>query len=187
MFETVETTIPGVLELQPKVLRDSRGAFVKLFHKDVLEASGIETGIAEVYYSISEPDVVRGLHFQLPPHDHAKFVTCIAGAAFDVALDLRQGSPAFGRHHALTLSAELANMIYVPRGVAHGFCVTEGPATLLYMTTTVHAPEHDAGIRWDSAGIDWPVTDPVLSDRDRTLPALADFDSPFRYSPVSRS
>lgn len=187
MFETIETTIPGVLELRPKVHRDIRGAFVKLFHKGALDASGIETGIAEIYYSVSERNVVRGLHFQLPPHDHAKFVTCISGAAYDVALDLRQNSPAYGRHHALTLSAGEANVIYVPRGVAHGFCVTDGPATLLYMTTTVHAPEHDAGIRWDSAGIDWPVAEPVLSDRDRNLPALAAFDSPFRYSPISRS
>lgn len=187
MFETIETEIPGVLELQPKIHRDVRGAFVKLFHKDFLDATGLETGIAEIYYSVSETNVVRGLHFQLPPHDHAKFVTCTAGAAFDAALDIRRGSPTFGRHHALTLSAAQANIIYVPRGVAHGFCVTEGPATLLYLTTTVHAPEHDAGIRWDSAGIDWPVTEPVVSDRDRNLPALQDFESPFRYAPASRS
>jgi len=179
MFEPIETPIPGVLELRPKVHRDIRGAFVKLFQKDVLEAAGIETGIAEIFYSVSEPNVLRGLHFQLPPHDQAKFVTCIAGAAFDVALDLRQGSSAYRLHYALTLSAGLANIIYVPRGVAHGFCVTEGPATLLYMTTTVHAPEHDTGIRWDSAGIDWPVAEPVVSDRDRSLPILADFASPF--------
>ena len=138
-------------------------------------------GFAEQYYSVSHSGVLRGLHFQLPPSDHDKLVYCTAGAAFDVALDLRLGSPEFGRHIGLTLSAEAHNLLYLPRGFAHGFCVTEGPATMVYNTTTPYAPEHDTGILWNSAGIDWPVDTPLVSTRDRNFPALDEFESPFGF------
>lgn len=179
MFDTRPTALPGVLEMRPRGAADRRGRFVKVFHRGLFAELGLETGIAEVFFSTSVEGVVRGLHIQEPPHDHAKIVGCVAGAVFDVVLDLRRGSPGFGRWAGVRLSADEGNLLYIPRGVAHGFCVERGTATMLYLTTSVHHPEADTGIRWDSAGIDWPVASPILSDRDLTLPRLADYASPF--------
>jgi dTDP-4-dehydrorhamnose 3,5-epimerase len=181
MTAVVETGIPGCVELRPPVHRDARGRLVKPFHRPTLRDAGFELDLAELYYSVSRRDVVRGLHCQLPPHDHAKLVFCTGGAVYDVALDLRVGSPTYGEHRALTLSADDGNALYVPHGVAHGFCALSDDATLVYLVSSAHAPAHDGGVRWDSAGIAWPATDPTVSDRDRALPALADFASPFRY------
>ncbi len=100
---------------------------------------------------------------------------------FDAAVDLRRGSPAYGRHATFTLSAEQGNAVYLPAGLAHGFCVTSEEALLVYHVTTVHSPAHDTGVLWSSAGIDWPEPAPILSARDETFPALADFASPFIY------
>ncbi len=181
LFEILKTAIPGVRELRSAPRPDSRGRFVKTFHADSFAEHGLATGFREQYYSISNAGVLRGLHFQTPPADHAKLVFCTAGAVLDVALDLRLGSPAYGRHVALTLSAENTAQIYIPPGCAHGFCVTEGPATLVYATTTEYAPRLDAGVLWNSAGIDWPVEAPTLSERDAGLPSLGDFASPFTF------
>lgn len=185
MFDVVPLAIPGVCELRAKVHADRRGRFVKLFHAEAFEAAGLETDFREAYYSTSSAGVIRGLHFQLPPHGHAKLVVCIQGAAFDIAVDLRKGSPTYGKHAVLRLSADAGNAVYIPKGVAHGFCVEAGTAVMLYMTTTVYAPDADTGIRWNSAEIQWPVETPVVSDRDAGLARLADFDSPFRYDNTS--
>ena len=181
LFEIHETAIPGVRELRASVRPDPRGRFVKTFHAGFFAEHGLAADFREQYYSVSEAGVLRGLHFQAPPADHAKLVCCTAGAVLDVALDLRIGSPAFGRHVALTLSAENAAQAYIPPGCAHGFCVTEGPATLVYAATTEYAPEFDAGVLWNSAGIDWPIETPTLSERDAALPPLGEFDSPFSF------
>lgn len=185
MFDFVPLSVPGVVELRPTVHVDPRGRFVKLLHADAFEAAGLDSGFREAYWTFSVRGVVRGLHFQLPPHDHAKLVTCVHGAAFDAAVDLRRGSPAYGRHSVVRLRADTGNAVYIPRGVAHGFCVEGDVAVLLYMTTSVHAPAADTGVRWDSAGIDWPLREPIISERDAGLPPLAEFDSPFRYASSS--
>jgi dTDP-4-dehydrorhamnose 3,5-epimerase len=176
-----ETGLPGCLELQPRVFEDARGRFVKVFNRELFAAHGLETSFAEEYYSSSLPGVLRGLHFQTPPHHHAKLVYCVAGRVMDVAVDLRVGSPTYGRHAVVELSMERGNAIYLPSGFAHGFYVPQGEATLVYNVTTGYAPESDAGIRWDSAGIEWPDATPVVSERDAGFPSLAEFDSPFRY------
>jgi dTDP-4-dehydrorhamnose 3,5-epimerase len=177
-----ETGLPGCLELQPRVFEDARGRFVKVFNRELFAAHGLETSFAEEYYSSSLPGVLRGLHFQTPPHHHAKLVYCVAGRVMDVAVDLRVGSPTYGRHALVELSMERGNAIYLPSGFAHGFYVPEGEATLVYNVTTGYAPESDAGIRWDSAGIEWPDAAPVVSERDAGFPSLAEFVSPFRYA-----
>jgi len=177
----LETPIPGCVELRPYRLADSRGIFVKTFHRNSFETLGLRTDWAEQYYSVSQPGVLRGLHFQRPPHEHAKLVYCIAGRVLDIALDLRQGSPTYGEHCSVVLSAETANVLYLPPGLAHGFCTYDQPATMLYNVTSVYDPKTDSGIRWDSAGIAWPHEFPQLSDRDQTFPALADFATPFNY------
>ncbi|MBJ6727756.1 dTDP-4-dehydrorhamnose 3,5-epimerase family protein [Geomesophilobacter sediminis] len=178
-MELRQTSIPGCCELLPDRFRDDRGSFVKTFHHGLFTELGLNTDWREEYYSVSHPRVLRGLHFQLPPHDHEKLVYCSAGGVLDVVLDLRRDSPSYGRHELFELNAERANLLYLPKGVAHGFYVTDGPATMLYKVATVYAPAHDTGIRWDSAGIPWPDADPVISQRDRSFAPLAEFVSPF--------
>jgi dTDP-4-dehydrorhamnose 3,5-epimerase len=181
MFEQSETGLPGCLLLQPRVLDDARGRFVKTFHADAFRALGLEAGFVEQYYSHSHRGVVRGMHFQRPPAEHAKLVYCVHGEVFDVVLDLRAGSPTYGQARSFTLSAEQGNALYVPAGMAHGFCATSELATLVYNVTSVYAPEHDDGVRWDSIGVEWPVTSPLVSPRDAAFVALADFQSPFTH------
>jgi dTDP-4-dehydrorhamnose 3,5-epimerase len=185
-MEFVDTPLPGVVELRPDVARDRRGTFVKTFHRDLFAEHGLRTDFVEEYYSVSHARVLRGLHFQLPPHDHAKLVYCAAGKVLDAALDLRRGSPAFGRHVLVELEADRGNCLYLPPGLAHGFYVLQAPAILVYNQTSVYARSHDAGVRWDSAGIPWPDADPILSDRDRGFPPLAEFPSPFRFEQDGR-
>jgi len=180
-MQATPTALPGCLLLQPRVLQDDRGSFVKPFTAQDFGALGLATQFAEQYYSHSRRGVVRGMHFQRPPAQHAKLVYCVHGAVFDVVLDLRAGSPAYGQAASFTLSAEEGNALYIPAGMAHGFCATSELATLVYNVTSAYAPEHDSGVRWDSIGVDWPVQAPLLSPRDLTFAALADFDSPFAY------
>ena len=164
------------------MLQDTRGRFIKTFHAERFHEHGLRTDWTEQYYTTSAPGVLRGLHFQRPPHDHAKLVYCIVGQVGDVGVDLRVGSPSYGQYVMLELSAMQGNMLYLPTGLAHGFCTQDEPATLVYNVTTIYNPESDAGIRWDSANIPWPIEKPLLSDRDQGFPGLADFDSPFAYS-----
>lgn len=176
-----QTSIPGCLRLQPAVFEDERGRFVKVFHESLFREHGLAPRFAEEYYSVSQPGVIRGMHFQAPPNDHAKIVFCTAGRVLDAVVDLRRGSPTFRRHLLLELSAETATMLYIPRGLAHGFYVPAETSTLVYMVETVHSPESDSGIAWNRCGIDWPVAAPVLSARDRAFPSLDQFDSPFTF------
>ena len=178
----VETTIPGCYELQARQLSDDRGTFVKTYHREWFQSLGLRTDWVEQYYSVSKPGVVRGLHFQLPPHDHAKLVYCISGRVLDVALDLRKGSPTYGEHIRRELSAEKSNMLYLPAGLAHGFSTYGEPATLVYNVTSVYHPASDTGIRWDSAGIKWPHKKPKVSDRDQGFAGFSDFCSPFVFN-----
>jgi dTDP-4-dehydrorhamnose 3,5-epimerase len=178
-----QTGLAGCLQLFPRASRDARGWFVKTFHEEQFAAAGLATHFAEEYYSVSRRNVLRGLHFQTPPRDHAKLVYCTAGAVLDVVVDLRAGSPTFGQHRRFTLTGVKRNALYIPTGFAHGFYVTRGPATMIYKTTTVHSPAHDAGVLWSSCGIRWPARKPLVSERDRAFPALDDFASPFVFRP----
>jgi len=183
-MEVEPTDIPGCFILQAKVLRDARGTFVKTFHIAGFEEHGLRTDWREEYFSTSAKGVVRGMHFQTPPAQHAKMVFCLTGEVLDVVLDLRRGSPTFGAARAFRLSAKNGRGAYVPTGCAHGFLSMSEESGMYYKVTSVHAPEQDAGIAWDSFGFDWRVEAPVLSDRDRTHPAFADYDSPFVYDPA---
>ncbi|HOP41027.1 MAG TPA: dTDP-4-dehydrorhamnose 3,5-epimerase [Geobacteraceae bacterium] len=176
-----ETTIPGCREIFPCILRDQRGAFVKTFHDEVFHSNGLATDWREEYYSVSRHGVLRGLHFQLPPHDHEKLVYCTAGSVIDAVVDLRKGSPTYGRHLIVKLSADQGNMLYIPRGLAHGFYVTDESATMLYKVSSVYSPEYDSGILWNSAGIPWPDDNPDISTRDAGFSSLDRFLSPFTF------
>lgn len=178
-----QTSIQGCYQIFPQVRKDVRGNFVKTFQKEVFASHGLVTEFAEEYYSVSHKGVLRGMHFQTPPHEHFKLVYCLAGKVMDAIIDLRVGSPSYRQSATFELSAELGNMLYIAPGMAHGFCALTDEAIMQYKVTTVYAPEHDGGIRWDSAGVIWPSSAPIISDRDRGFPALDDFDSPFYFKP----
>jgi len=180
MFELKQSEIEGCFELQFKAIDDERGRFVKVFQEQVFSENGLGSNFPEEYYSVSQKNVIRGMHFQLPPMDHVKVVYCVEGEVIDAVVDLRIDSPTYGQYALFELSAANANGVYIPTGMAHGFCVRSEQAIMVYKTSTVYSPEHDAGILWDSAGIKWGATSPVLSARDQKLPALTVFDSPFK-------
>lgn len=178
--------LPGCHELQLSVLRDLRGSFVKTFHHEWFVEHEMDGLFLEEYYSLSHRGVLRGLHFQLPPHDHSKLIYCIVGRVLDVGVDIRRGSPTYGKALNVELSAETANAVYLSAGVAHGFYVLSETATIVCKTSSVYSQAHDAGVRWDSIDFRWPDLAPTLSERDRALPALAAFDSPFVFGSPSR-
>jgi len=158
---------------------DERGLFVKTFHDTTLKGYGIDFTVKESYYSLSRMGVIRGMHFQLPPHQHAKIVFCPQGAILDVALDLRSGSETYGQCFSEILSAENHKAFYIPEGFAHGFKALTEAAMTYYLVSSEHNREADTGIAFDSIGFDWDIAAPVLSQRDRSFVRLADFDSPF--------
>ncbi len=173
-----EKPFTGVYEIEGYNAADARGIFVKIFNKDSFESKGLATGFCENYYSVSKKDVIRGMHFQLPPFSHCKLVYVTEGEILDVIIDLRRKSKTFGRFLSLNLKA-LGNAVYIPEGFAHGFLTLSPSATVLYQVTSVHEPSADSGIRWDSFGFEWPVSSPVLSDRDQSFISFTEFQSPF--------
>jgi len=178
-MEIIATELAGVQVIRPRVFTDARGSFVKTFHAPAFREAGRPFEPQEEFFSTSAKNVLRGMHFQLPPAAHAKLVYCVAGRVLDVVLDLRKSSPTFGRSYTRELNDKNRELLFIPIGFAHGFLALADGATMVYQTSTVHAPAQDAGILWNSFGFDWPVKDPVLSERDRRFPALRDFESPF--------
>ncbi|MCU1284852.1 MAG: dTDP-4-dehydrorhamnose 3,5-epimerase [Acidobacteriales bacterium] len=181
-MQLIDNHIPGCYEINTTVLADDRGSFTKTFHHENFKGAGLETMFAEEYFTVSRVGVLRGFHFQTPPAHHTKIVYCVSGTVLDVVLDLRIGSPAYGKCFSTELSPAKGNLIYIPPGVAHAFYVLEGLATLMYKVSTAFSPAHDTGVFWNSVGFDWPTSEPVLSERDRNLPAFGSFLSPFEYS-----
>jgi len=177
-MEMVKELLPGCVLLQPKKFEDHRGYFVKTYHEGLCAALGVNLDIREEFYSISHKNVMRGMHFQLPPHAHDKLVYCTRGAVRDVLLDLR-GGEGYGRVASAELTGANGQLIFIPKGIAHGFVALTDEALMLYKTSTVHAPESDSGIRWDSFGFDWGVNQPIISARDKQHSAFSDFASPF--------
>ncbi|SEB37076.1 dTDP-4-dehydrorhamnose 3,5-epimerase family protein [Terriglobus roseus] len=180
-MKLIESLIPDCFEMRFTPRPDERGSFVKTMQSSVFAGLGLEFSFPESFYSVSHKNVLRGMHFQLAPADGAKLVYCLTGAILDVAFDLRRGSPTFGQAASFTLRPELANGVYIPSGVAHGFYVLEGPATVVYQVSAEYNPLLDAGVRWDSLGFTWPGDDPIISSRDRNFPEFAHFPTPFRF------
>ncbi|HEY1717506.1 MAG TPA: dTDP-4-dehydrorhamnose 3,5-epimerase [Verrucomicrobiae bacterium] len=178
-MEIIKTDLAGVHIIRPRVFEDARGSFVKTYHAQTLRAAGLAFQPQEEFFSTSHREVIRGMHFQLPPHTQARLVYCIAGKVLDVIVDLRKSSPAFGHVRTHELSAANREMLFIPEGFAHGFLALEEPGAMVYLASPVHSPPHDAGIAWDSINFQWPVKNPILSVRDRKFPALRDFQSPF--------
>ena len=181
----IETKLAGAYIIDLERREDSRGFFARAFCQKEFEAHGLKPIIAQANLAHNiKKGTLRGMHFQLPPADHAKLVYCISGAIFDMALDLRVGSPTYGEHEAYELSAEYNNAAYLPRGIAHGFFVRSAPAVVVYQVTSEHSPTHDTGIRWDSFSAKWPQSAPVVSRRDEGLTPFQQFNSPFQFDPA---
>lgn len=177
----IDEPLPGIKIIRPFVFEDARGNFVKPFHEDQLASHGIHMTVREEFFSTSAVAVLRGMHFQLPPHAHQKLVYCITGKVLDVVLDLRQSSPTFGEAASFELSAANRHAVHIPTGFAHGFLSLEDQSCLIYKTDAVHAPDCDAGIRWNSFSFAWPRMgrEFLISSRDLAHPAFTDFTSPF--------
>lgn len=173
------TPLPDLISIEPAAFPDNRGTFVKIFQEDEFARAGIAFTPREEFFSISAKDVIRGMHFQLPPAAQNKLVYCTTGRILDVILDLRRDSPTYGQTHSIELSAANRTMLYIPVGFAHGFLSLEKDSTVHYMADHFRDPAHDSGIHWNSFGFSWPVTKPTLGTRDHTLQALAAFKSPF--------
>jgi dTDP-4-dehydrorhamnose 3,5-epimerase len=180
MIDVETTEIEGVFTLRPTVQRDSRGSFVKILHADIFLERGLPIIFSEQYYSTSKKNVLRGLHFQLPPHDHYKLVTCIEGEVLDAVVDLRKGSDTYGLNQTFELNGARGDSVFVPSGCAHGFYVRSASAIMFYNVSSAYEPSHDSGIRWDSAGIVWPSEQPILSDRDAAFMPFVEFKTPFK-------
>lgn len=181
MFIFHPCQLPGCYLIEAQNSEDARGSFTKTFNADTFAEQGLETNFVESFYSCSKRNVIRGLHFQSPPADHAKLVYCTAGSAWDVLVDLRLGSPTYGTYESFTLDETSNHCLYIPRGFAHGFCCTSDECTLMYHVSSVFAPAHDKGIHWDSLRIPWPTQSPIISERDKQLPTFSEFESPFIY------
>ena len=185
-MEIVKTELPGVVMLTPRRFGDARGFFSEVYNRNAYAALGIDVEFVQDNHSLSrEVGVVRGLHFQSPPHAQAKLVRVGAGRVLDVAVDIRRGSPTYGRWVGVELSAEAGNQLYIPAGFLHGFAVLEPNSELLYKCSDFYAPDCDGAVRFDDPdiGIDWGI-DPkaaILSDKDAKAPFLKDFVSPFVY------
>lgn len=178
-MKILEKFLGSALLMEIPRFEDRRGSFSKIYAREMLHGAGIDMEVREVYYSISKRNVIRGMHFQAPPAHHAKLVTVACGTVRDVILDLRKDSPYYGKSSAVLLSADEARTLYIPPGFAHGFLSLEDHTFMQYLVSTEHSPEHDAGIRWDSFGYDWGVSEPVISERDSTLVPFGGFTSPF--------
>ena len=158
---------------------DKRGWFQKTHNTELLEPYDLDTDIKEMYTSLSNKNVLRGMHFQIPPQDHAKYFTVISGAVLDVILDLRRSSVTFGQCFAIELNADDNKTLYLPKGIAHGFLSLHDNTLTQYAVTSAYAPAHDKGILWSSIPFEWPEAKPIISGRDVDFPAWDKFESPF--------
>jgi dTDP-4-dehydrorhamnose 3,5-epimerase len=179
-------SIPEVKLITPPIFRDDRGFFSEIYNKDALSSAGVDAHFVQDNQSLSRArGVIRGLHYQLAPRAQGKLVRVVRGAIFDVAVDIRRGSPHFGQHVTVTLSAENWSQLWIPAGFAHGFCTLEPDTEVIYKVTDYYAPECDRGIAFDdpALGIAWPVSshEATLSEKDRKHPTLAELDEQFAF------
>jgi dTDP-4-dehydrorhamnose 3,5-epimerase len=178
------THISGLVVVEPRVFGDDRGYFFESFNAEKFREAGLQTQFLQDNQSLSSRGVLRGLHFQRPPHAQGKLVRVIKGAVLDVAVDIRKGSPTYGQHHKLELNEENKLQFYIPPGFAHGFATLANDTVFCYKCTDLYHPETEGSIAWNDPdlGIDWQLENPVLSDKDQQSPDFASFESPFTYS-----
>lgn len=178
-MKIIETEFQGVSIIENFYQSDMRGNFVKLYNETQFRKVGMDIQLKEIYYSTSQKDVIRGMHFQLPPHEHAKIVHVIKGSVTDVLVDLRKGSPHYRKVMEIYLTENKPQSVFIPKGLAHGFKCLEDNTVMLYQVTSGYSSAHDTGIAWDSIGYDWNIANPIISERDAGFISLKEFDSPF--------
>jgi dTDP-4-dehydrorhamnose 3,5-epimerase len=177
--DILETHIADCFRMVMPAHVDTRGRFVKSFHAPTLSAKGLRTCFDEDFFSVSRRHVLRGFHFVTPPLHGIKVVYVIQGRIMDAILDMRRSSATYGQHQCFELDAERGDALYLAAGIAHAFLTLSETATTGYKTEFAHDPTHDAGVRWNSTPVHWPISDPIISERDRALPTLDKFLNPF--------
>ena len=168
--------IAGLFLVENYIMKDVRGIFVKTYHAEMFKEIGFTNSFKESYYSQSQQNVIRGMHFQLPPHDHEKLVYVAQGKILDVVLDVQIESPSFGRSVSVELNA-FGSSLLIPKGCAHGFLTLSETAIVVYNVSTVYNKDADKGILWNSFHFDWKIENPILSERDRTFPPFNNLTS----------
>ena len=182
-FRFSPLSIPEVILIEPKIFPDERGIFFENFKKSDFSFNGIDTKFLQDNFSQSKKNVIRGLHFQIPPKAQAKFVSALKGEILDIAVDIRKNSLTYGKWISQILSENNHKSLYIPEGFAHGFCVLSEEASVLYKVSQEFSLEHDRGINWSDPDlkISWPVEKPIISKKDSGLPFLKNIDSYFEY------
>jgi dTDP-4-dehydrorhamnose 3,5-epimerase len=175
----VESKLSGCVLIDINVSHDPRGTFKKIYHSDEFQNYGLRVTIKEQFLTFSNKNVLRGMHFQLPPSSHSKLVTCINGSVLDVILDLRKNSQTYGQTDSFLLSSNLGKTLFLPAGIAHGFLSLENNSGMMYSTSEVHNPNLDCGVKWDSFGFSWPINNPIISSRDGKHQLFDKFVTPF--------
>jgi dTDP-4-dehydrorhamnose 3,5-epimerase len=180
-MQIISTPFEGLFIIQPRVYEDARGYFFESYNKNVFLKHGIVTEFVQDNESLSQKGVLRGLHFQNPPHAQAKLVRVVCGAVMDVAVDIRSNSPTYGKHFSIRLSGTNKTMLYIPEGFAHGFVVLEDNTIFSYKCSRAYNKESEDGVLWNDPdlNINWGITEPILSDKDKTAKLFRDFKSLF--------
>ncbi len=182
-FKFKRLEIPDVVLIEPIIFKDGRGHFLETYKYSEFKNNGIHENFMQDNQSFSKKNVLRGLHYQIHPMAQAKLVRCVKGRIFDVAIDIRKGSPYYGKWIGIILSEENQNMLYIPVGFAHGFCVLSKYAVVIYKASNEYSSEHERGIIWNDPEIkiEWPVRNPILSDKDKDYPTLNKAENNFKY------
>ena len=178
MFKIKNSILDGCLLLELNKFQDKRGIFNKTFYYDFFKKNNLPVDFKEEYYSVSHKNVIRGMHFQVPPYQQSKLVCCISGEILDVVVDLRKKSPTYGKYDSFKLE-EGKNMVYIPEGFAHGFLSLTKNAIVTYKVTSMYNSNCDTGIKWNSFGFMWNTDNPILSERDNEFKNFIDFKTPF--------
>lgn len=173
------TNLTGCYLIEAGVFRDHRGSFTKIYNENEFSINGIDTVFKEQFFTLSNKNVLRGMHYQVPPHDHCKLVSCFSGAVLDVVLDLRKSSDTYGECQSFKLSVDDGLSLFIPNGFAHGFLSLEDNSGLMYSVSTEYVKESDRGVHWSSFGFNWPINQPIVSERDAMHFELKELASPF--------
>lgn len=183
-MKIIKTSIPDLVEIEPTIFGDSRGYFFIPYHKEQFHENGITVDFQQDNQSQSSKGVLRGLHFQKPPHAQGKLVRVITGAVLDVAVDIRKGSPTYGKHHSVLLTEENKKMFWVPEGFAHGFVTLEDNTVFSYKCTGLYHPASEGSVLWNDKdlNIDWGVEDPQLSGKDKIAPTFEELQTEFIFN-----
>lgn len=179
MFEIVDTPLADLKIVKTHAFNDRRGVFLKIFSDEEYRKLGLTVGMKEAYFSVNKKDVIRGMHFQIPPAEHIKIVYVCKGGVVDVVVDIRKNSKTYGQVYSIELSENDGQFIYIPKGFAHGFVSLVDDTIVNYLQTSCYNADFDCGIRYDSIGYNWNIKNPIVSERDLFHPKLGDFKSPF--------